>query len=187
MLPGSAPPAWRVESSETIAQHSAFSVRRDRTRDPRSGVLHAFEIAVSAEGVAVVAVTEEDELLLVRQFRHGTGAVTLELPSGIIDPGEDPLEGGLRELREETGWAGGEARYLGVITVNPAWQSTRVHIVRASGVRRAGEKDLDETEDTRVVCHPFSDVRRLVSDGAVDSAVAIAALALDRWSDGAGL
>jgi ADP-ribose pyrophosphatase len=85
-------------------------------------------------------------------------------------------------LREETGWAGGEARHLGVIDVNPAWQSTRVHIVRASGVRRAGEKDLDETEDTRVVCHPFSDVERLVREGQVDAAVAIAALALDRWS-----
>jgi ADP-ribose pyrophosphatase len=175
------PPEWDVESSETIAEHAMFTVRRDRTRDPRSGTLRDVEIAVSAEGVAVVAITEEDELVLVRQFRHGTGEVTLELPSGALDEGEDPVEAGLRELREETGWGGAAGEHLGTLTVNPSWQSTRVHVVRARNVRRQGEKQLDETEDTRVVCCPYRESARLVLDGEVESAVAIAALALEHW------
>jgi ADP-ribose pyrophosphatase len=135
----------------------------------------------------VVALTPGDELVLVEQFRHPLGRVTLETPAGVVDEGEAPVAAGLRELREETGYEADDARYLGCVAVNPSWQTTRLHVVVARCARASAEKEEDETEDTRVRLVPLSQARALVADGTIDSATAVAALALHAWErDGAG-
>ncbi|HEX7240970.1 MAG TPA: NUDIX hydrolase, partial [Longimicrobiaceae bacterium] len=92
------------------------------------------------------------------------------------------VEAALRELREETGYAGGEARLLGTLALNPSWQTTRVYVVLARGVERTEGKDLDDTEDTRVRLVPAERVRDLVVGGEVKACVAVAAFGLWAWS-----
>ena len=171
------PPEWDLLSSRVVGRYSMFDVREDRVRVPRTGSEHTFHVAVSADGVTVLALTPEHELVLVEQFRGPLWSTTLELPSGILEEGEDPVEAGLRELREETGFVGEGATLLGTLTLNPSWQTTRVHVLLAERVKRAASRDLDAAEDTRVRTLPLERVRAMVREGGIDSAVAVAALA----------
>ena len=176
------PRAWELVESERLADYEIFQVRLDRARSPKDGTVHDFHVAESPDGVAVVALTDDDRLVLVEQYRHPFREATLELPSGIVDPGEPPARAAARELREETGYAGGEAEIVGCIRLNPAWQTSRVHVAVVRGARRAGEKDEDEGEETRVRLEPAARARELVASGRIDAGAAVAALALWEWN-----
>lgn len=177
------PPEWEPISSREMAEYATFRVRRDRVRSPLDGAAHDFDVAVSPDGVSVLAFTGDDELVLVAQYRVPLRAVSLELPSGVVDEGEDPVAAGLRELREETGYRAESGEALGVLVLNPSWQTTRVHVVLARGVRRAGAKEMDSGEDTRVRLVPRGAVAGMLARGELASATAVAALAL-LWAGG---
>jgi 8-oxo-dGTP pyrophosphatase MutT (NUDIX family) len=178
------PRPWERLSSEEVAEYEMFRVREDRSRSPKDGEAHTFQVAVSPGGVAVLALTDDGRLVMVEQFRHGTRTLSLELPSGVVDDGEAPEEAARRELREETGFEGGEPRVLGCFELNPSWQKTAVHAVLVRGARRDGEKDEDAGEDIRVRLLPVAEVRRGVLAGEIDAAATLCALALWDWSGG---
>lgn len=178
------PKAWELQSSEHLQDCDIYRVRRDRVRSPRDGSLHDFHVVDAPDGVTVLALTPDQELVLVEQYRHGTRQLSLETPSGILEEGEDPLDAALRELEEETGFRAGEPRSLGVLDLNPSWETTRVHVVLATGARHAGDKNQDPGEDTRVRCLPVAQVREGVREGAIRSATVVAALHLF-WDSGA--
>lgn len=155
-----------------------FSVRHDRARDPADGEVRDLHLADSPGGVAVIARSRNGEVVLVEQYRHGVRELSLEIPAGVLDEGEDPVNAALRELREETGFVAPGGEVLGTITLNPSWQTARVHVVLARDARPAEAKELDVGEDTRVRCLPLERVRELVRRGEIDSAVSLSALLL---------
>lgn len=176
-----APPAWERVSSEPLADYEMFRVRCDRARSPRDGREYDFNVAESPDGVVVVALTPGGDVVLVEQFRHPRRRVELELPAGIVDEGEVPAAAAARELREETGYEGGEPEMVGTLLLNPSWQDLRVHVAVVRGARRTADKDQDPGEDVRVRVFPTAEVRRMVRDGRLTSAVAVSALALHAW------
>ncbi|HKP74354.1 MAG TPA: NUDIX hydrolase [Longimicrobiaceae bacterium] len=178
------PRPWERVSSEQVAEYEMFRVREDRSRSPKDGEVHTFQIAESPGGVAVIALTDDGRLVMVEQFRHGTRRASLELPSGVVDDGESPEDAASRELREETGYEGGEPRVLGCVELNPSWQHTPVHAVLVRGAKRAGDKDEDEGEDIRVRLVPVAEVRRQAAAGEIDAAATLCALALWDWRTG---
>lgn len=181
-----APRAWERESSERLEEYGMFGVRRDRVRSPRTGEAHEFEIADSPEGVTVIALTDDDRMVLVEQFRHPLRELSLETPSGVVDEGEPPLEAAIRELREETGFEGSAPEHLGTLVLNPSWQTTRVHVVVVRSAERRHDRDQDEGEDIRVRLVPRRQVVESILRGEIDSAVAVSAMALFEWRRGAG-
>jgi ADP-ribose pyrophosphatase len=175
----SEPPPWELVASEDLQDCAVFRVRRDQARSPRTGVVHRFYGIEADAWVNVVPVTTAGEVVLVRQYRHGTREVTLEIPGGIVDPGERPERAAERELLEETGYGGGSLTPLGSVNPNPALFSNRVHTFVARGVEPLREIRNSGTEETSLVLLPVAAVREAVETGRIDHALVVVALC--RW------
>jgi 8-oxo-dGTP pyrophosphatase MutT (NUDIX family) len=172
---------WDEISEEPLCRYKVFDVVKARRRSPRTGADIGFFLVRTPDWVNVVALTEQQELVLVRQYRHGTKQVSLEIPGGLIDAGEvDPAAAAARELREETGYAGNHIERLGAMTPNPAIFTNRCHTYLITGCRRVGTLEQDPGEDLEVQLVPAAAVDQLVRGGEIDHALVLAALALWR-------
>jgi 8-oxo-dGTP pyrophosphatase MutT (NUDIX family) len=169
---------WETVHQGTLERHGILALRHVERRSPRTGKLGTYQVLELPPFVNVLALTEADEVVMVRQYRHGTDAVTLEIPGGLVDAGESPLEAGLRELAEETGYAGEGARILGTCHPNPAIQGNLCHTVWVPRVRQVAGQALDEGEHLEVVLVPRADLPRLVREGAITHALVLVALHL---------
>jgi 8-oxo-dGTP pyrophosphatase MutT (NUDIX family) len=170
---------WRKLSSTPLGDFKVFTVRRDRKVSPRTGAEHDFFAIDAVNWVNVIAVTTNQELVFVEQFRHGTDTIELEIPGGVMDPHEtSPVVTGVRELREETGYEGENARLLGSISPNPAIMSNTCHTVIVENCRLVHPVEFDHGEDlvTRLV--PVSQIRDLVAKGQIRHSLVVVALYL---------
>lgn len=168
--------AWPLLSREPLADYHVFRVRKDVSRSPRTGLPHDFFVLDGPDWVNVVAVTAAREIVLVRQYRHGTASETLEIPGGAVDAGDaSPLDGARRELREETGYASDDWSLLGWVEPNPAIQSNRCHTYLARNAVRVGEPIPDGGEDLRLVLRPVEAIGDLVRSGEIRHSLVLAA------------
>lgn len=179
------PSKWQRVRSELGFDHRIFVVRKDTSISPRTGKEHEFVVLESRDWVVVVAFDLADRLVMVRQYRHGWGDVTLECPGGLVGPGHDALGAAQAELLEETGHAGGEWTRLGRLAPVPAVFNNTLHVFLAQGVTQVSDElDLDEGEDIRVEFHSYEVVKQMVSRGEILHAQVIAAFYLyDLWSE----
>ena len=139
---------------QTLVETWLFRLRRERFRSVRSGQAHDFFVTEIADGVHTIAVTPEDQVVLVRQFRAASRRDSLETPGGLLEPGEDPGEAGARELLEETGYAGDPAESLGILRPNPALLTMAITTVVIRNARRIAEPRPDAGEELAVVLAP---------------------------------
>ena len=148
-------------SQEYIYKGRILNLRRDMAELP-NGKTAAREVVEHHGGVTVIAVTDDDEVLFVRQFRYPSGELLLELPAGKLEAGEDPYSAAVRELREETGATAGRVRSLGWFYVSPGYTTEKLYIYAAEGLS-FGEQSLDADE--------FLNVERMKFDDALDIAL----------------
>ena len=172
------PQRWKKLGAHTLASTRIFEVKSVRFQHPAQATPRDFAVIMAPDWVNVIALTTARELVLVRQFRYGTDEFSLEIPGGMIDPGEDPMAAGLRELREETGFTGGQARLLGSVHPNPAMQNNRCHFVFAEGVVRSAPLDWDENEEMEITTLPVDEVYALAYAGGISHALVLDALLL---------
>lgn len=157
---------WTVNRSRIIIRDRWVSLRADDCVTPSGVEIAPFYVLEYPDWVHVVAVDAEDHVLLVRQYRHGYGASTLELPGGIMDAADDsPLITAARELKEETGCSGGTFRLLASLSPNPATHTNRVHVVLAQAVVRTGPVTPDVTENIEVIRMPATEAAALALRG----------------------
>lgn len=168
--------AWKLISTEKDRSFKIFDLRVDRALSPRTNVEHDFYILESADWVNVIPLTEDNNIVLIRQYRHGTRQITLEIPGGIIEPGDTPDEGARRELREETGYRESEMIYLGMVHGNPAFLNNQCHTYLARDVYPAGPQEPDEKEDIEIVVRPFDEIPGLIREGKITHSLVVAAL-----------
>ena len=166
---------WRRLSREEPIDYKIFGVRRERYESPRTGQALNATIVEAPDWVNVIALTPEDQCVLVRQYRFGTERVALEIPGGMIDPDESPLLAAERELREETGYDAQRWTSLGRVAPNPGFQRNYLYTYLAEGCACAGPHALDAGEDIEVTLQPVSEIPKLIESGEIDHALVIVA------------
>ena len=135
-----------------------------------------FSVLEAPDWINVIALTAENEIVLVEQYRYGTEVPTLELPGGVCDPGEEPLQTSQRELMEETGFSSEEWIYLGKVSSNPAMQTNYTHTYLAKDTVKSGEQQLDGNERINVHVMPLIEFLDLVRTGEIDHSLVVAAV-----------
>lgn len=175
---GTLVPPWDLTSVETVLETRIFRICRRTARSRLRDREAPFVVMDAADWVNVIARTDQGEVVLVEQYRHGTERVTVEIPGGIVDPGEDPVQAALRELAEETGYRPApDARVvlLGVVDPNPAIQSNRCATVLVDGLVE-GPPAPDANEELAVRRVPQELLVDMVRGGVITHALVIAAL-----------
>lgn len=171
---------WERLGDEELFRYLVFRARRSRRRSPRTGAEIGFFLLDTVDWVNVIPITTAGEVVLVRQFRHGSERVSLEIPGGIVDRQDgDASVTAARELREETGHVADEIVSLGSIHPNPAFMTNRCHVFVARGCRPAGELQMDPGEDLEVVTMPLPSLDAAIAAGDIDHAIVLASLL--RW------
>jgi len=143
---------------------------------PRRGTRRDFVVVDAPDWVNVIAHTADDHLVLVNQFRYGINDFSWEIPGGVIDPGEDPVAAGTRELLEETGYAGESTRLLASIHPNPAFLRNRCHLVLVENCRRVAPTEWDADEEIEIATWPVAEVFARARAGAITHSLVLDAL-----------
>lgn len=170
--------AWESRGRRRVVETRIFSLDARALVHPRTGREHEFWILDTPDWCNIVPLTADGQVVMVRQRRHGIDAETLELPGGMIDPGDpSPAEAAQRELLEETGYRAERVVQTGVIAPNPALQTNRCWSFLARDVVKVAEPKLDGGEDIDVVLVPYAEIPERVQRGEIDHALVVVAFA----------
>lgn len=167
---------WRRLRCESVATYPIFEVCRVELEDAAGRARGEAFTLRGSDWCNVIAVTPDDHLVLVWQYRFGTGSLSLEIPGGVIDPGESPEQAARRELREETGYEADELEMLLLTEPNPAVQNNRCFTFVARGARPAAETQFDELEELETTLVPASALGDLLDGGQVTHSLVQGAL-----------
>lgn len=171
------PGKWKVLTREYVAREPWYTVRVDRVQLPSGHVIPKYWISEYPPWVNVVALTDRDEVVLIRQYRHGIEKVAWEIPAGTTDARDTSLEeAARRELLEETGYGGGRWSLLTRLSANPALQNNLTTTFLAEGVTRVADAAPEANEEMTVRLTPLPEVARLIESGGFVQALHVAPL-----------
>lgn len=165
-----------VLASERVYEGRILNLRVDEIRTP-TGVEALREIVENGGAVAMVALDDQQRVVLVRQYRHAVRGLVIEVPAGKLDGDEDPLEGARRELSEETGFQAGHYTQLGSFYPAPAWSTEFVYLYLATDLT-PGPTHLEADEAIELLQVPLAEAIELIHSGAITDGKTIAALLL---------
>lgn len=170
---------WKILKSTMVVNHQWCKVRQDEVELSNGKVIDDYFVSVRPEVALILPVTSHQEIVLVRQYRHGGGEILLELPAGTFNPDEEsPQAAAIRELREETGYIAEKVTPLSILYDNPVKDTNKIHLFIAQNVIKAGKQELDVTEEIDVVLIPMEAVMEKVTTGEICVAGTVAAIFL---------
>jgi ADP-ribose pyrophosphatase len=168
-------PNFKVLSSRIVFGGKVFDLRVDEI-EYESGNSGIREVAVHPGGAVVVAITRDEKILLVKQFRYPFQKVFLELPAGKLDPGEDPEKCAIRELEEETGYTTNHINKLGFITTTPGFCTEVLHIFLASDLTEGDHKREEGEHGMEVLELSLDEVEEMIKKGDIVDAKTISGI-----------
>ncbi|HUY40748.1 MAG TPA: NUDIX hydrolase [Candidatus Dormibacteraeota bacterium] len=168
-------PHWRRVASRYVVDSRFLRIRQDTIELPDGTLVPEYFVREAAGFVMVFALTVDERVVLVRQYRYGTDSVGLELPAGMLEPGEDPEACARRELLEETGFSAESIQPLGEYAVEAVRSTAKAYIFTAAEARRTSEPHLDPTEHIEVELPSIAEFARMLEDGRIDNLASIAA------------
>ncbi|MGM9742044.1 MAG: NUDIX hydrolase [Candidatus Cryptobacteroides sp.] len=167
---------WKVLKSEYLFRRPWLTVRRDCVELPDGRQNPEFYVLEYPDWVNVIAITEDGKFVMERQYRHGLGKTCFEIPAGVIEEGEDPLDAAKRELMEETGYGEGKWRKIMTVSGNSSTTDNLSHCFVAEGVRKISGQHLDSTEDLEIVLLDTAQVKDLMVNDQIKQALMAAPL-----------
>lgn len=167
---------WPKLSSTILRDYRIFRLRQDEVVSPRTGREHSFYVLEATDWVNVIPLTPDGQVVMVRQYRHGTGTITLELPAGMADHGgETAATAAARELREETGYVAHEIVHLGSVEPNPAFLNNQCHSFLAVDALPVHEPSFDSGEDLEIELVPLAAITGMITSGLITHSLTICA------------
>ena len=167
---------WKRLASRRLADYRIFTVRQDSARSPRTGREHQFYVLDADDWINVIPLTPAGNVVFIHQFRHGTAAVTLEIPGGMVDSDDgDPAVAARRELLEETGYAADDIIHIGSVDPNPAFLNNQCHTYLALNAQWVQPPQFDGAEDIVVEEIALERVPALIGSGRITHALVVAA------------
>ena len=167
------PSPWDMQENNLHADCRIFEVRKQRLKRRSDGLEGEFFVLDTNDWVNVLALTPDDKIILVRQFRYGSKEQSLEPPGGVVERGEDPVVAGLRELQEETGYVGEEPKLLGVVRPNAAILSNRCHVILVRNAQKTAELNFDQHEELVTELYPVRELKEMVRRGEITHSIGL--------------
>lgn len=167
---------WKTLDSEYLFKRPWLTARRDKVMLPNGTIHNEYYILEYPSWINVIAITTEGKFVMVEQYRHGLDDIFIELPAGVVEDGEEPLEAAKRELLEETGFGGGTWELSTVISANPSTQTNLSYSFIATGVERMSSQHLDATEDIEVKLLTPEEVKSMLQNDEIKQALMAAPL-----------
>ena len=166
---------WLITAEQELYRTRVFTLLGHRAQSQMNEAKQgSFVVLDAPDWVNVIALTPDNEVVMVRQFRHGSRQITLELPGGMCDPGEDFVVAGQRELREETGAVGTSTELIGVVEPNPAIQNNRCGTILVRDVT-FGPQALDNNEEIEVELIPLDQIQTYIQRQQITHSLVVAA------------
>lgn len=167
---------WQETESKIVFSSNIIDLKIATRINPRNNIKGNFYVTQFPDWVNVIAITEKQEVVLIRQYRHGSEKFEVELPGGCLEVDENPTVGGLRELTEETGYVGSNAQIIGFCNPNPAMQNNSCFTILVSNCSLQQFPSLDEGEDIEVFTIPISEIDNLIKTGEISNSLIISAI-----------
>ena len=169
---------WQVRSSRVLLNDRWMRLRADECVTASGATLNPYYVLQYTDWVNTVAVTESNEVVVIRQYRHGIGATVLELPGGMVDAGETPHAAAARELTEETGYTVAMLHHVCSLPANPAMQTNRIHTYLGTQARLTAPQATEAGEDLTVHAMPLTALLAVLQDGSFGQSMQLGPLIL---------
>jgi 8-oxo-dGTP pyrophosphatase MutT (NUDIX family) len=162
---------WKKLSSQYISKHIYFTARKDVCEMPNGTIVDPYFVVEMPESVCAMALTENGEVILVKQYRHPIEEAILELPGGFVDKGETAETAVARELQEETGYRFSSFYYLGRVAANPGVLNNFTTLYLATGGKKIAEQQLDYNEEIEIKLFSLEEVRKMLMNNEIIQAM----------------
>jgi 8-oxo-dGTP pyrophosphatase MutT (NUDIX family) len=174
---------WKTLSTKEIFKSKIFSLKEDIVESPTTGSSHPVWSLDVSNWINIIPITTDNNVVLVNQYRFGNCDITLEIPGGMVDPGEDPKEAAIRELYEETGYESSNVIEIGKVLPNPALMANYTFTYLAFEAKKTGMQKLDGMEDIEIHEVPLDEIPAYIDEGKIEHSLVISAFYfLDRYN-----
>lgn len=173
------PVRWSGEGRRIVYKDRWIELSAERAVTAQGAVIDPYYTLSYPDWSVALVLTPEEDVVMIRQYRHALGIVDLELPGGCVDPDDaSPLAAARREVLEETGYASDDAEYVGCFGANPSLQTNRIHVSLLRGARPVAAARPDAGEEISVEIMPLAAVRAAALSGGMMNAMHVAAVFL---------
>ncbi len=164
---------WEIITSEYLTNYPYFTARRDKCQTSSGKIIPEYYVVELRPCVCAFGITEDDQAILIKQYRHPINKILLEIPGGFIDTNEDPVVAMARELMEETGYQFDNIQFVAEVAANPGILNNYTKLYLATGGKKVSNQSLDPNEEIEIILMPVDELLQLLLDNKVEQSMHI--------------